>query len=172
MPKQTPPARSSNKPAEATPPPPASEELRTPPTTTTNAGTGTVDETDPLNAALAYKQRYESLLTQARDTTLSDINTRIERLNSIGAGHYRLIEVNNAVGGRGPGRPAASGGAGKRDWKRPPRQFNPAKHCDVCGIAGHDKRAHRGQVPNVRAFTQDELATLNYLPPAGAPATI
>lgn len=118
------------------------------------------DMRDLLTEALSFKAKYEELMGQARESAMSRINTELEKLNALGLGQYRLVNANI------PTRTSSSVGTGpKRDWRRPPKAYNPDKKCVVCNIVGHDARAHRAQAPNPRPFTQDELAKQNYLPP-------
>ena len=49
---------------------------------------------------------------------------------------------------------------GPRLRKRRPNPNAPERQCPLCNVAGHDMRAHRGQVDK-RAFSDDELRERN-----------
>ena len=46
--------------------------------------------------------------------------------------------------------------------RRRPNPNAPERTCDLCNVAGHDMRAHRGQVDK-RAFTEEELRERNLI---------
>lgn len=110
-------------------------------------------------ASSELKADIEADITKLNDnvvTMLATVNGKIETLNSLGF-HFGNLKAFT---------PFALG-TGGRDIKK--RTSNPdgVKHCDLCGIDGHDARSHRNQPEPKRAFTSEELTAKSFVVPDG-----
>lgn len=107
-----------------------------------------------IERALKMQEELEQIKQEAIDDLLTQRSTIEDQLKSLGwVNPQSRIETASSYNGarRGP----KPGG-------------NPAdRFCKICQLKGHDARQHRSQRPNVRAFTQEELAGLNLLPTGG-----
>lgn len=82
-------------------------------------------------------EHAEGIRQAAVEELRAAINTQITELNSFGF-DFRLTR-----------------GAGNHTTRTRTPTTRP-KHCEICNIAGHDKRNHRNQEP-VKKFTRAEL---------------
>jgi hypothetical protein len=119
---------------------------------TTTPATDTPVGNDPMAELEALMKRADEIRETAKASALDTIHQQIESLKRIGF-FYNLVE-------QGQPRlnvPTNNGKGGAAD-------FNPSRFCPLCQMQGHDKRAHRGQSPNPRPFTKEELSGMGLTP--------
>lgn len=125
-----------------------------------------------LQKALDFKQKYEALITEAKEEALAQINEAVDSLKGLGLTYHVLDDeqyqrLYQPVAFNTPkrGRPAGSTNQpkAKEAPASPTANYNAEKFCKTCHEHGHDGRLHRGGKPK---FTNEQLAELGVLPPA------
>lgn len=131
------------------------------------AATETKEVKSKAQRARELKEKYESLVSEAKDEQLALVQSALTELAGLGF-EYKLVPMDEYLRQNAPQMPKSAPRATRAAPKAPQPAPGPSanyeadKHCPVCKEQGHDGRKHR---QHKGPFTNEELATLGLLPP-------
>lgn len=132
-----------------------------------NMATETTEKKTKLQRAKELKEKYDALISDAKQEQMDIISAAQAELSEIGVHvHIMPLDEYRALVAQKPATRTASPKVKTSAAKPavgPSGNFEPGKNCATCGIAGHDQRKHRTRKAK---FTDAELTELGLQAPA------